>query len=88
MVYDFPPEHTGSKVARGWKGQRQVWFAVRFDGDDAEVDLMAHGQPEFDAWRWGGLSEAPDLVVPFKRPTYEAVVTAFARFAGPGDQTA
>jgi putative (di)nucleoside polyphosphate hydrolase len=82
LTYDFPAEHTGSKIARGWRGQKQVWFALRFEGLDAEIDLTAHGPPEFDAWRWGELDEAPDLVVPFKRPTYEAVVEAFRPFAG------
>ena len=47
LTYDFPPEHTGSKIARGWKGQKQVWFALRFEGQDAEIDLTAHGPPEF-----------------------------------------
>lgn len=82
LAYDFPPDHGGSKIAKGWKGQRQVWFALRFEGDEAEIDLEAHGHPEFDAWRWGDLDEAPALVVPFKRPTYEAVVEAFRGFAG------
>ncbi|MFN3512282.1 MAG: RNA pyrophosphohydrolase [Phenylobacterium sp.] len=81
LAYDFPAEHAGSK-ARGWKGQRQVWFALRFDGSEAEIDLAAHGEPEFDAWRWGRLAEAPELIVPFKRPVYEAVVAAFQDFAG------
>jgi len=43
---------------------------------------VAHGEPEFDAWRWGALSEAPDLVVPFKRDIYEVIVRAFHDFAG------
>jgi putative (di)nucleoside polyphosphate hydrolase len=81
LTYDFPPEHTG-KLARGFKGQRQVWFAFRFDGEEAEIDLEAHGTPEFDAWRWGRLDEVCELIVPFKRPTYEAVVAAFHDFAG------
>jgi putative (di)nucleoside polyphosphate hydrolase len=88
LTYDFPPEHTGSKIARGWRGQKQVWFALRFEGPDAEIDLDAHGHPEFDAWRWGVLDEAPSLVVPFKRPTYEAVVEAFRPFAGRPGRTA
>lgn len=81
ITYDFPPEATGSKIAKGWKGQKQVWFAFRFDGDEAEFDLGAHHHPEFDAWRWGYLAEAPDLIVPFKRAAYEAVVRAFELFA-------
>ncbi len=82
LVYDFPADHGGSKLARGWKGQRQVWFALRFDGEETEFDLTRHGPPEFDAWRWGRLEEAPELVIPFKRQTYEAVVEAFAPYAG------
>jgi putative (di)nucleoside polyphosphate hydrolase len=81
LAYDFPADHSGSKIAKGWKGQRQVWFALRFEGQDAEIDLNAHGHPEFDAWRWGDLHEAPGLVVPFKRATYEAVVETFRGFA-------
>ena len=82
LTYDFPADHSGSKIAKGWRGQRQVWFALRFEGQDSEIDLQAHGHPEFDAWRWGDLEEAPALVVPFKRPTYEAVVEAFRSLAG------
>ena len=75
-------EKTGSKQARGWAGQKQQWFAFRFTGDESEIDLEAHGEIEFDAWRWGRLDESCDLIVPFKRPAYEAVVRAFAHLAG------
>lgn len=81
IAYDFPPDAQGSKIARGWKGQRQVWFAFRFDGEETEFDLGAHPPPEFEAWRWGYLAEAPGLIVPFKRAAYEAVAEAFAAFA-------
>lgn len=80
LAYDFPPEHTSSKT-RGWKGQRQIWFALRFDGDENEIDLSGDGHPEFEAWRWARLDETPALIVPFKRPIYEAVVQAFSVFA-------
>jgi putative (di)nucleoside polyphosphate hydrolase len=81
IAYDFPPESKGSKIARGWKGQKQVWFALRFEGEETEFDLTAHPPPEFEAWRWGYLAEAPALIVPFKRAAYEAVAKAFAGFA-------
>lgn len=86
LTYDFPPL-VARDLARGWKGQKQVWFAFRFDGPETEIDLEAHTPQEFDAWRWGYLAEAPELIVPFKRRAYEAVATAFAAFAatnGPG----
>jgi putative (di)nucleoside polyphosphate hydrolase len=83
LTYDFPEGHGGPKAFRGWRGQKQVWFAFRFDGADEEFDLLAHGEPEFDTWRWGYLAEAPALVVPFKRAAYDAVAEAFASFATP-----
>ncbi|MNO04089.1 RNA pyrophosphohydrolase [compost metagenome] len=67
----------GPKSWKGFKGQKQVWFAFRFTGEDSEFDLAAHGEPEFEAWRWGALEEAPDLIVPFKREVYQQVVAAF-----------
>ncbi|MDP2765582.1 MAG: RNA pyrophosphohydrolase [Brevundimonas sp.] len=78
IAYDFPADYSGSKQARGWIGQKQQWFAFRFTGEESEIDLEAHGEIEFDAWRWGPLSEAPDLIVPFKRACYEQVVAVFA----------
>jgi len=81
IAYDFPPDHGGSKQARGWRGQKQVWFAFRFDGQETEFDLSGQGHPEFDTWRWAYLEEALELIVPFKRPAYEIVTRAFAVFA-------
>lgn len=81
IVYDFPPEVL--ELGGPWKGQKQVWFAFRFAGEESEIRLDAHYPVEFDAWRWGRLEEAPALIVPFKRQAYERVVAAFGRFAAP-----
>ena len=78
IAYAFPADYGGTKRARGFAGQKQKWFAFRFTGDESEIDLEQHAEIEFDAWRWGRLDEAPDLVVPFKRPAYEQVVALFA----------
>lgn len=82
LTYDYPPDMHGSKAARGWRGQKQVWFALRFEGDEAEIDLGADHHVEFDAWRWGELADAPGLIVAFKREVYVQVVDAFKAFAG------
>jgi putative (di)nucleoside polyphosphate hydrolase len=81
IAYDFPADLQSSKRARGFRGQRQAWFAFRFEGSEAEIDLKAHPPQEFDAWRWADLAEAPDLVVTFKRDAYREVVRAFAAIA-------
>jgi len=81
ITYDFPPNYGGSKAARGFKGQKQKWFAFRFEGEDAEVNLELHHEIEFDAWKWARLEEAIDWIVPFKRGSYEQVIAAFAHLA-------
>jgi len=78
VAYDFPEGDRGIKQGRGWKGQKQKWFAFRFTGEESEIDLEQHDQIEFDAWRWGRLDEAPGLIVPFKRDAYAVVVSTFA----------
>ncbi len=84
IVYDFPESLKARHALDGrkpWNGQKQAWFAFRFTGDEAEIALDRHAEIEFDAWRWGSLTDAPELIVPFKREAYEQVVAAFARFA-------
>jgi putative (di)nucleoside polyphosphate hydrolase len=77
IAYDFTPEILASGRGRGWLGQKQAWFALRFTGEDSEITLDGDAKPEFDAWRWADLAEAPLVVAPFKRSAYEAVVRAF-----------
>ena len=88
IAYDFPPAMGGSKAARGFRGQAQVWFAFLFEGEDAEVDLQRHHEVEFEAWRWATLDEALLTVAPFKRDAYGRVLAEFApvaaRLAGAG----
>jgi 8-oxo-dGTP pyrophosphatase MutT (NUDIX family)/esterase/lipase len=80
ITYDFPEGFRGAKAMRGYAGQTQAWFAFRFLGEDAEIDL-AHHVAEFDAWRWADLEETPALVVDFKREAYLKVVQAFRPMA-------
>lgn len=84
LTYDFPPEvATLPKHAkRGWKGQKQRWFAFRHLGSDADFDLEQHGEVEFDDWRWEDLHTVPQLVIPWKRKIYDRIAHDFARFVG------
>src|SRR5690606_32121996 len=85
LAYDIPREIVGEAWGGRFRGQRMKWFALRFTGDESEIDIAhpAGGhEPEFIAWRWAPMYELPGLVVPFKRPTYERVVREFAKFAG------
>ncbi len=81
LVYDFPAHARRARGKETWIGQKQIWFAMSFEGDDDEFDLAGHHQVEFDAWRWAGLDEALNLVVRFKLATYRVVVAAFRHLA-------
>ncbi len=80
FAYDLPDDIAMEAWKGRYRGQRQKWFALRFEGADAEIDIEnpAGGhRPEFDAWRWEPIANLPALIVPFKRPVYERVVAAF-----------
>lgn len=81
LHYDLP-DHLVGKVWKGrYRGQKQRWFALRFLGQDSDIDL-ATKHPEFDAWQWVELEDVPGLVIPFKRDTYRAVVSEFRELLG------
>jgi putative (di)nucleoside polyphosphate hydrolase len=84
LKYDIPPAIAGTAWSGKYRGQTQKWFALRFVGEDGEIDIArpAGGhEPEFIEWRWEELRRLPDLVVPFKRGVYERVVAEFERLA-------
>ena len=85
IAYDIPRELVAEAWGGKYRGQKQKWFALRFTGDDSEIDVLSPGggkhKPEFIAWRWADVNDLPDLVVPFKRGTYEQVVKSFKQFA-------
>lgn len=77
--YDIPRAVVGERWKFKWRGQTQKWFAFRFEGDESEIDIdnPPAGEKEFAEWRWEPLANLPGLIIPFKRPVYENVVTAF-----------
>jgi putative (di)nucleoside polyphosphate hydrolase len=80
VTYDLPKHLVGVAFHGKYRGQRQKWFALRFTGKDSDIDLTAH-EPEFSDYQWVSLAALPDLIVPFKRDTYKAVIAAFKSLA-------
>ncbi len=74
--YDLPAELVPKLWGGRFRGQEQKWFALRFLGTDADIDIATE-EPEFRAWRWADLAELPDLIVPFKRRIYQDLVAEF-----------
>ena len=74
--YDLPAEFLGQAWGGRYCGQTQRWFAMRFTGDDTDIDLATE-HPEFVAWKWAPMARLPEMVIGFKRSSYERVVAAF-----------
>ena len=74
--YDLPAQLIPKVWGGRYRGQTQKWFALRFTGDDAEIDLEAHEQ-EFQAWCWADVDKLPSMIVPFKRDVYDQVIAEF-----------
>ena len=74
--YDLPPNLAHRVWGGRFRGQCQKWFAMRFLGQDSDINLNSH-HPEFSDWRWVEMHRLPALIVPFKRAAYEQVVAQF-----------
>ena len=77
-TYDLPEHLIGKSWKGKYRGQKQKWFALRFEGADTEITLKVPGQKqEFDDWRWAKLDEVLDQIIPFKRDVYVSVLAEF-----------
>ena len=78
-TYDLPDYLLG-KIWKGrFKGQKQTWFLAQFLGTDDEINLDQKNA-EFKEWKWVGINELPDLIVPFKKNLYQELVKEFESF--------
>jgi len=87
LTYDLPDHLVGVAWKGTYRGQKQMWFAVRYSGPDDAVVIdpppgSAH-EKEFDAWRWMSIDELEAAVVPFKRDVYRQAIAELRRYADP-----
>jgi 8-oxo-dGTP pyrophosphatase MutT (NUDIX family) len=77
LRYDLPPEFR-KRWDNRWRGQQQKWFAMRFSGVYADIDV-ATKHPEFSAWKWVPIERLPELIVSFKRQLYVDLLRELAQ---------
>jgi len=56
-------------------GQKQVWFLLRFLGDESAFSFDANEEPEFCDYRWVDFWYPVDNVITFKRRVYKKALS-------------
>ena len=79
LYYDIPLPLADRLWQGRYKGQKQKWMALRFTGDDSDINIATE-EPEFCEWKWLSPHDLVDLAVPFKRDIYQNVLAAFAPY--------
>lgn len=81
LRYRLPPRMVRRSQKPTCIGQKQVWFLLRFLGDEAALRLDVTDEPEFDQWRWVEFWYPVSHVVPFKRHVYQRALRHLAPLA-------
>ena len=67
------PNHLVGIIWKGrYKGQKQKWFIVRFEGKEDEINIKTK-HPEFLDWKWVNIENLTDEVVKFKLHVYKKI---------------
>ena len=82
LRYEVPKQWVRRDGASRYKGQKQIWFLLKFVGKDSDVLLTNSDKPEFDSWRWDNFWSPLKQVIDFKREVYEKALNELSIFLG------
>ena len=80
LRYDIPDAIAAKLWGGKWKGQMQDWYLARFLGDDERHRHRHRRIPSSAHWKWVEPRLLPELIVPFKRDMYRAILEGFAEW--------
>ena len=70
MTYELPDHLLGVVWKGKFKGQKQKWFLMRYEGNNSDINIKTEN-PEFVEWKWINLEEITNVVVDFKLHVYK-----------------
>jgi putative (di)nucleoside polyphosphate hydrolase len=80
LKYDVPEKFVKTYWQGRYKGQKQIWFLLKFIGSDDLINLNLHDSPEFDDWKWESFWYPLEDVVDFKKEVYFAALNELWQF--------
>lgn len=78
LYYDVPGSF--NRTNNNYRGQKQIWFLLRFIGQAHNINVRFHKDQEFDAWRWVDYWLPLDEVVNFKQNVYRSALTELEKY--------
>ena len=72
ITYELPDRLLGIIWKGKYRGQKQKWFLMRFNGEDNEINIKTKN-PEFLDWKWIEIDQLTEVVVDFKLHVYKKV---------------
>jgi putative (di)nucleoside polyphosphate hydrolase len=72
ITYELPDHLLGIIWKGKYRGQKQKWFLMRFNGEDNEINIKTKN-PEFLDWKWIEIDQLTEVVVDFKLHVYKEV---------------
>tara|TARA_B100000700_G_C14852495_1_gene764633 strand:- start:185 stop:655 length:471 start_codon:yes stop_codon:yes gene_type:complete len=73
LIYNLPDDLLGKIWQGKYRGQKQKWFVMKFEGEDQEINVNTKS-PEFLEWKWVNPDELPKIVVNFKKDIYKTLL--------------
>jgi putative (di)nucleoside polyphosphate hydrolase len=72
ITYELPNHLLGIIWKGKYRGQKQKWFLMRFNGKDNEINIKTKN-PEFLDWKWIEIDQLTEVVVDFKFHVYKEI---------------
>ena len=70
--YELPNHLLGIIWKGRYRGQKQKWFLMKFNGKESEINLNTT-HPEFLDWKWIEINKITETVVKFKLDVYKKI---------------
>ena len=79
ISYELPDYLLGIIWRGKYKGQKQKWYMLRFNGEEGEIDIKTK-KPEFFDWKWISINELTKVVVHFKLDVFKKIQIEVANY--------
>ena len=75
LYYNLPERYQRVGKKPRCIGQKQIWFLLKFKGDDSNICLDLYQPQEFEDWNWFDYWKPIEMIIDFKKAVYREALT-------------